>query len=153
MEEFQNDFEKEIRPFVEANYRAKTDREHRAIAGLSMGGAQTLNLAFNNLSDFAHIGVFSSGIFGITGGFGGQPPSTEWEDGHKQVLQDSAAKEGLRDVWFSTGKDDFLVGTSRKTVEMLKSYDFEVTYVETDGGHTWLNWRDYLAEFAPKLFQ
>lgn len=126
---------------------------HRAIAWLSMGGEQTLNIAFNNLSDFAHIGVFSSGVFGITGGFGGQPPSTEWEDAHKQVLQDSAAKEGLRDVWFSTGKDDFLVGTSRKTVEMLKSYDFEVTFVETDGGHTWLNWRDYLAEFAPKLFQ
>lgn len=56
-------------------------------------------------------------------------------------------------MWFATGKDDFLVETSRATVDMLKEHGFEVAYKETDGGHTWDNWRDYLHEFVPLLFQ
>jgi enterochelin esterase family protein len=59
----------------------------------------------------------------------------------------------LRLVWFGIGKDDFLLQTARGTVGMLKKHRFDVVYKETAGGHTWLNWRDYLAEFAPQLFQ
>ena len=62
-------------------------------------------------------------------------------------------KKGLKLFWFATGKDDFLVETSRATVEMLKKHGFTVAYKETSGGHTWANWRDYLAEFAPQLFR
>ncbi|MCA9046753.1 MAG: hypothetical protein KDA69_20655, partial [Planctomycetaceae bacterium] len=153
MTEFQRDFEHDIRPYIEANYRVKTDRSNRAIAGLSMGGAQTLNIAFENLDDFGYVGVYSSGVFGIAGGFGGQPPSTEWEDARKNTLDNPSLKAELKLVWFATGKEDFLIETSRKTVDMLKSHDFEVTYVESAGGHSWPNWRDYLAEFAPKLFK
>ena len=51
------------------------------------------------------------------------------------------------------GVGDFLVETSRATVEMLKKHGFDVVYKETSGGHTWANWRDYLAEFAPQLFR
>jgi enterochelin esterase-like enzyme len=59
----------------------------------------------------------------------------------------------LKLVWFATGKEDFLIETSRATVDALKKEGFEVTYKETEGGHTWLNWRDYLYEYAPMLFQ
>lgn len=153
MDEFAHDFRDDVRPYIEKNYRVKTGRSNRAIAGLSMGGAQTLNVAFDRLSDYGYIGVYSSGIFGIVGGFGGSAPSTEWEDAHKSTLDDASLKEGLKLLWFGCGKEDFLVKTSSATVDMLRKHKFNVTVKDSDGGHTWLNWRDYLAEFAPKLFQ
>jgi enterochelin esterase family protein len=153
MDEFGEDFANDIRPYVEKNYRVKADRANRAIAGLSMGGAQTLNVAFDKLGDYGYIGVYSSGIFGIAGGGGGQTPNTQWEDAHQATLDNAELKNGLKLVWFGCGKDDFLVKTSQATVDMLKKHKFDVVAHDTDGGHTWLNWRDYLAEFAPKLFQ
>ena len=152
MEEFADDFEKDLRPLVEKNYRVHTDRAHRAIAGLSMGGAQTLNIAAGNLGDYAYLGVFSSGVFGIAGGpF--SPPGPSWVEQHQKALDDAELKKGLKLVWFATGKEDFLLDTTVKTVEMLEKHGFGVTYKETTGGHTWINWREYLYEFAPLLFQ
>jgi len=138
----------DIRPYVESHYRIEADQAHRAIAGLSMGGLQTLNIAIPYLADYGYIGVFSSGIFGTQGG-----ADTAWETAHQAELESAEAKQGLRLVWFSTGKDDFLVQTSRATVEMLEKHGFEVTFEESQGGHTWDNWRDYLAEFVPLLFK
>jgi hypothetical protein len=152
LDEFGADFQKDVRPFVERTYRVLDDRSQRAIAGLSMGGVQTLNIAFADLADFGYIGVFSSGIFGIAGGFGGAPPSREWENARAAILDDAESKKGLQLVWFATGKDDFLLRTTEATVDMLKSHGFDVVYRETEGGHTWVNWRDYLHEFAPLLF-
>ncbi len=152
IDEFGTDFTGSVKPFVEEHYRVIGDRAHRAIAGLSMGGLQTLNISAANLTDYAYIGVFSSGVFGIAGGFGGAPPNREWEETNRAALDLAEAKQGLRLVWFATGKDDFLVKTSQATVAMLKEHGFDVIYKETDGGHTWLNWRDYLGEFAPQLF-
>jgi enterochelin esterase-like enzyme len=153
-DEFAADFQEDIMPYVEKNYRVYTDRQHRAMAGLSMGGGQTLNIGIPNLDKFAYLGVFSSGVFGITGGGRGPAPSgPTFEEQHKQVLDNAELKKGLKLVWFATGKDDFLVATSRATVEMLKKHGFDVVYKETEGAHTWLNWRDYLNEFAPQLFQ
>ena len=153
MQEFQDDFTKDLRPYVEAHYRLLDGSANRAIAGLSMGGAQTLNIAFSKLDDYGYVGVYSSGIFGITGGFGGQGPNTTWEDGHKGMLDSEAMKKGLKLVWFGCGADDFLIGTSDATVDMLKKHGLDVQYSKTAGGHTWLVWRDYLAEFSQKLFQ
>jgi enterochelin esterase family protein len=153
MDEFAQDFVNDVRPYVEKNYRVKTGRANRAIAGLSMGGAQTLNVAFDKLSDYGYIGVYSSGIFGIAGGFGGAAPSTQWEDSHMSTLDEASLKQGLKLIWVGCGKEDFLVQTSKATVEMLKKHNFDVTARDTEGGHTWLNWRDYLTEFTPLLFQ
>lgn len=153
MSEFETDFIKDLKPYIENNYRLINDRQHRAIAGLSMGGAQTLNIGFSNPDQFSYLGVYSSGVFGITGGFGGAPPSTAWEDKYKATLDNADLMRDLRTVWFATGKQDFLLSTSQKTVEMLKSHKLDVTYKETDGGHVWANWREYLGEFAPMLFQ
>lgn len=155
MDEFINDFENSIRPHVEQHYRVYTDRDHRAMAGLSMGGAHTLNIAVPNLRDYAYIGVFSSGIFELTGGPGGSEGAegeSSYEQQNKEVLGNATLKEGLELFWFATGKDDFLVETSRATVELFEKHGFDVVYEETEGAHTWLNWRDYLIEFTPKLF-
>ena len=151
MSDFVDDFTKEIRPLVEKTYRVGSDRANRAIAGLSMGGAQTLNIAFTQPEDYGYVGVFSSGIFGIAGGPNAEP-STKWEDDHRSVLDSANTRKGLNLVWFGCGNEDFLVETANKTVEMLKGHGIDVTYKRTGGGHTWSNWRDYLAEFAPLLF-
>ncbi len=157
VDEFVQDFTKDIMPYVEKNYRVSTERQHRAIAGLSMGGAQTLNVGVPNLDKFAYLGVYSSGVFGIAGGRGGAAPKASpgpsWEEQNKSFLDDGDRKIGLKLVWFATGKDDFLIQTSRATVELLKKHKFDVEFQETPGGHTWVNWRNYLIEFAPKLFQ
>ena len=157
VDEFTQDFLNDIMPHVEKNYRVYTDRQHLAIAGLSMGGGQTLNIAIPNLEKFAYFGVYSAGIFGITGaGRGGAPvdnPGPSWEAQHKEALDNAKAKKGLKLAWFATGKEDFLIETSRATVAMLKKHGFEVVFRETAGAHTWINWRDYLKEFAPQLFR
>ena len=153
MEEFSKDFMKEIKPLVETRYRVIADRAHRALAGLSMGGYQTLLVGFDHLDEFGYLGVFSSGVFGIAGGMGADGPSDQWEKARATVLDDAKLKEGLKLVWFAIGKEDFLLKTSQATVEMLKRHGFQVVSKETEGGHTWLNWRDYLAEFAPRLFK
>lgn len=150
-DEFAEDFVNDIRPCIESRYRVETDRAHRAIAGLSMGGAQTLNIVVENLQDYAYVGVFSSGVFGIGGG-PMQAAGPSWEEQHKTALDDAALKEGLKLVWFATGTEDFLIETSRQTVDMLKGHGFDVVYQESGGGHTWINWRQYLNEFAPQLF-
>lgn len=153
--EFEKDFTTDLRPYIESHYRVIGDRAHRAIAGLSMGGAQSLNIAFGDLKDYGYLGVFSSGVFGIAGGRegrGGGGQNAQWEDSHKLALDDPDLKKDMKLVWFGCGKDDFLLQTSNATVKMLTSHGFPVTNHETAGGHTWMVWRDYLHEFAPLLF-
>lgn len=154
-DEFAEDFNQDIQPYIESHYRVRTDRASRAMAGLSMGGAQTLNIVIPRLGDFGYFGVFSSGVFGITGGRGGSSLSQgpAWIERNKAALENAEARKGLKLAWFGTGRDDFLLETSRATVEMLKKNGFDVVYRETDGAHTWMVWRDYLHEFVPQLFQ
>jgi enterochelin esterase family protein len=158
---FVNDFVTDLMPYVEKNYRVLTDRQNRAIAGLSMGGYQTLNIAVPHLDQFAYIGVFSSGVFsgmgrGARGAAPAQPAAPfgqDWEKANLTALDNAAWKKGLRLVWFSTGKEDGLIPTSKNTVDLLNKHGFNAVFLESEGGHTWLNWRDYLAEFAPQLFR
>jgi enterochelin esterase family protein len=156
---FTSEFMTDMLPFVEQRYRTINDRAHRAIAGLSMGGMQTLDIAFMNLARFAYIGVFSSGA--SLGGAGrapagspeAPPPQPDWEALHKADLENAALKKGTRLIWLSTGVDDGLIANSRATVDLLKKHGFSPVFKESAGGHTWLNWRDYLNEFATQLFQ
>jgi enterochelin esterase family protein len=160
-DEFMKDFVDDVMPYVEKNYRVKTARGDRAIAGLSMGGAQTLNIAFAHLDKFAYVGVYSSGLLGAfpprrpPGVPAVTPPDQgpSWEERHKATLDDPKLKKDLKLIWFAVGKEDFLLKTSQASVELLKKHGFPVTDKETEGGHTWLNWRDYLSEFAPMLFK
>jgi len=143
---------------VETRYRVLTDRSHRALAGLSMGGAHTLNIGIPELDKFAYLGVFSSGLlgtFGVGRGRGAAPPPPDptWENQNRAVLQNAALKKGLKLFWFSTGSDDFLLQSTKSTVELFKSYGFSPAFQESSGGHSWINWRNYLNEFAPQLFQ
>src|SRR5437867_2944710 len=148
---FVSDFLTDLLPYVEKNYRVVSDRQSRAIAGLSMGGSQTLNIAIPNLEKFAYIGVFSSGI--LSGGRGAAPADTKsppppfgetWEMQNLAAHDNAANKRGLRLFWFGTGKEDALITTTKNTVELLNKHGFTPVFLEREGGHTWLNWRDYL---------
>ncbi|MBI5833763.1 MAG: esterase [Armatimonadetes bacterium] len=142
----------DIRPFMESHYRLLPGRQNRAVAGLSMGGAQALEIAANQFGDFGYLGVFSSGIFSLDPDRPA-PTGPSWEERHKAALDDTELRKGLRVVWFAIGREDFLLKVSRATVEMLGRHGFEVKVKETDGGHGWANWRDYLGEWLPMLFK
>jgi enterochelin esterase-like enzyme len=171
-EEFVKDFLADVVPAVQKRYRVLSDRANTAIAGLSMGGNHTLHVALPHLSRFGYVGVFSSGLLGGfpelagRGGRGaapatppaGPPPppqqtAAEWAEQHKATIGDAALRKGLKLFWFGTGKDDFLLEQSRATVEFFRQRGFTPTYDETEGGHTWIVWRQYLRDFAPRLFQ
>jgi enterochelin esterase family protein len=160
-DEFAEDFVNDVMPYVEKNYRVLTDRNHMAIAGLSMGGGQTLNISLSHLDRFAYIGVFSSGVFSMgarrPAAAAGTPatppgPSPEWEQQHP-MLDDAGLKSGVKLFWFSTGKEDRLMPITKATVEMLQKHGFKPEFHESPGAHTWINWRNYLDEFAPQLFR
>ena len=158
---FVNDFVTDVMPHVEKHYRILTDRANTAIAGLSMGGGQTLQVAIPRLDRFAFVGVFSSGLLSVFPARGtdatptaGIPPAAiEWEKAHAAKLDDAGLKRGLRLLWFATGTNDFLMPATKATLDLFKRHGFAPVFVESPGGHTWINWRNYLVEFAPQLFK
>ena len=155
-DDFVKDFVNDIMPYAETHYRVLRDRQHRAIAGLSMGGAHTLNIAIPHPDEFAYVGVFSSGIIGILplNGLGSAPAAgPSWEQQHATELDNAAGKKDWKLFWFSTGKDDFLLSTTKATVELFQKHGYHPMFQESAGAHTWTNWREYLNEFAPQLFQ
>src|SRR5947208_1995173 len=96
-DEFVSDFVKDIQPYIEKHYRVVNDRQHRAIAGLSMGGSQTLNIAIPHLDQFSYVGVFSSGIFGEFGrrGTNAPPAGPTFEERNREALDNAKLKKGL----------------------------------------------------------
>jgi enterochelin esterase family protein len=140
-----------IIPHVEATYRILNTRENRAIAGLSMGGAETLRAAPTNLDKFAWIGVFSMGLqegtnAGVNSDFM-QRNAAFFADPEKTNKQ-------VKLFWIAVGKDDRTVTDGpRKLSETLKAHDIRHEFHETEGGHTWINWRLYLRDFTQQLFR
>jgi enterochelin esterase-like enzyme len=131
---------KEVIPAVEKSYRVNSNRTHRALAGLSMGGAETLVVGLNHLEMFSQLGAFSSG---------GLPPD------FAQSFPNLSAKtnEQVKLLWISCGKDDRLIDANNKFVAFLKEHQVKHEYVVTEGAHTWLVWRRNLASLAPQLFR
>ena len=155
-DDFVQDFLTDIMPYTETHYRVLADRAHRAIAGLSMGGAQTLEIAVAHPEQFSYVGVFSSGIIGIVplqGPVSLQAPNPPWEQQHATELDQPQGKKNWKLFWFSTGKDDFLLNTTHATVAMFQKHGYKPVFQESAGAHTWINWREYLNQFAPQLFQ
>jgi enterochelin esterase-like enzyme len=130
----------EVMPRVESEYRVTKQRNSRAIAGLSMGGSESLLTGLNNLDKFAWIGAFSSG--GIPEDFDKDFPSL-----------DAKANQQIRLLWVACGTEDRLITLNRKFRDWLKSKGVEHTGIETPGMHAWMVWRRNLAEFAPLLFR
>jgi len=130
----------EVVPRVEAKYLVAKNRESRAIAGLSMGGAESLLTGLNSLNQFAWIGAFSSG--GLMPDFEKEFPALT-----------ASTNAQLRLLWIACGSDDDLIGINRKLRAWLTSKDIHHADIETPGEHNWLVWRRNLAEFAQLLFR
>jgi enterochelin esterase family protein len=157
-DEFYDDFTQDIMPYVEKQYRVLTGRKNRAMAGLSMGGIQTMDVAFRNLAKFAYIGVFSAYAESVrrpAAASDTAPAATArpgWEPTHLTDLDNPALKKGTKLIWIGTGVNDPLMPSTRATVELLEKHGFAPVFKESPGAHTWVNWRNYLNEFAPQLF-
>lgn len=133
-------------PYVEANFRTLDGPENRAMAGLSMGGAHTLNSGLARPDRFGWLGVFSMGL-----GLGENNATAAYAERNDAALRQAA--EDLHLMYYAMGTDDFLYGTVEPTRALLDQYGIEHVYNESGGGHTWINWRRYLHDFAPRLFR
>jgi enterochelin esterase-like enzyme len=135
----------EIMPRVAADYAISPVRDDHAIAGLSMGGAETLLVGLNHTADFAWIGAFSAGGIGATNFPAIFPAITP------QTAADLTAS--LRLLWISCGTEDSLIEPNRAFIRWLREQGMQPTAVETPGMHVWMVWRDNFANFAQLLFQ
>jgi enterochelin esterase family protein len=143
---FTNELLKDVVPHVEKHFRVKPGPENRALAGLSMGGGQTSRVLTSHPDQFGYVGIWSAGLFG------GDPAAFERQN--EVFFQDPAAvNKSLKLLEVTVGDKDFALAGSKALSEVLNKHGVRHELKVTGGGHTWINWRRYLNELAPKLFR
>lgn len=140
MEAFRRELFDDALPLVEAQYRVSKEGSQRALAGLSMGGGQTLTVGLTELGKFGYLGAFSAA-----------PPSEAYLP--KILDNTEQLNSQVKLLWIGIGKNDFLYKLNQEFIAKFKEKNLRHEFVETEGDHSWPIWRNYLAEFAPKLFQ
>lgn len=139
MAAFRDELLQDALPLLDATYRVDKGPERRAIAGLSMGGGQSLGVGLANLDRFGWIGAFSAA-----------PPDLDLV---QATLDDAAGTNAkLKLLWIACGKDDFLRERNEAFIATLKAKGIQHEWVQSEGGHAWPVWRQYLLDFVPKLF-
>lgn len=136
----------EIIQFVDTQYRTIPEKAGRAIAGLSMGGYHTLHISRYYPNTFDYMGLFSAAIM----------PHQGAESKVYQNIDETLALQKSNEFklyWIAIGKEDFLYKANVDFRHKLDEMKFPYTYLETEGGHTWRNWRVYLTDFMPMLFK
>ncbi len=133
---FENDLLKEGIPYIESHYAVKSDAEHRAIAGLSMGGGQALTIGLTHPETFASVGGFSSAIFG-----------------NQAELVPSGESKKFRLLWLSCGDTDQLMGASKSFHTALEDKEVAHVWHVDSGGHTWPVWKNDLYLLSQMLFR
>lgn len=136
----------EVVTFVDKAYRTIAKKESRAIAGLSMGGFHSMQISKEYPTLFNYIGLFSA-----SARFKGRKDSHIYENCEAKIKTQFAQKPAL--YWIAIGKDDFLYEENQKFRSFLDANGFQYTYVESEGGHIWRNWRNYLCQFLPLIFK
>ena len=139
---FGNTLMDEVIPLVDRIYRTLADRDSRAIAGLSMGGAESLLIGLNQLQTFSYVASFSAGELSYAD-FSLDFPQ----------LTGAFANNRIHLLWIACGTDDRLIKNNRQIVSWLKSRGIQLTAIETSGMHTWTVWRRNLSSLAPLLFR
>jgi enterochelin esterase-like enzyme len=142
---FCRDFIQSIIPFIEKTYPVSTKREHRAIAGLSMGGIQTINLALWHPDLFSYVYPLSTGYF---------PPSiAEIKEKHANVMKNPAINSFKKFKIFMGGETDIAYQNNINMMAMFDEFGIKYMYENGSGGHTFRAWRRNLRDFAPELFK
>lgn len=147
LKKFEDELKNVVVPFVEKNYRTETDGKNRALAGLSLGGLQTLYAGIKNTDMFSYLGVFSSGWFA------NQPAIS---DPQYAFMKDNASSinNNLKSFWVSMGgKEDIAYNNCKVMLAKFDEMGIKYTYSEYPGGHTWPVWRNNLYNFAQVLFK
>jgi enterochelin esterase-like enzyme len=126
-----------LKPMVESKYRVLTDRNHRAIAGLSMGSAQSQMITLHNLDLFAYLGAFSASA-----------NHAEWEKADADALN-----KKLKVLWLGCGTEDFAYEGMKKLHTVLDTKKVKHVWNESGAGHSWPNWQIYLTKYAQLLFR
>ena len=137
---FSDELLTEVIPQVEKEYRVSTKSNDRAIAGLSMGGGETLDIGLNHSEKFAYVGGFSSALSDID--FATSFPKA-----------DASLNKNVKLLYVACGVDDRLIDPNRKFNEFLKGKGVKIEFVETPGAHTWMVWRRNITDFAQRLFR
>ena len=145
-EGFTKDFLGDVIPLIDSKYRVYADRDHRAIAGLSLGGAQSLAIGLSHLELFSRVAGFSSAMGAANN------PATGGVD-FESVLADSARiNSQLKLLWVGCGTEDTLFDSNRDFSQQLSKHKVEHIFRVTGGAHTYAVWQRYLNEVAPLLF-
>lgn len=147
LKRFEDELKKAVIPFVEKNYRTETDAKNRALAGLSLGGLQTLYAGVKNTDMFSYLGVFSSGWFA------NQPAIS---DPQYAFMKESASviNNNLKSLWVAMGgKEDIAYNNCKIMMSKFDELGIKYSYTEYPGGHTWPVWRNNLYNFAQVLFK
>jgi enterochelin esterase-like enzyme len=137
---FEKDLIDDVIPYVQKCYRVSSEQKDRAVAGLSMGGGQSLTIGLGNLDLFGWVGAFSSAV----------PEGQKLE---KLLAEPESINEKLKLLWIGCGRQDFLFEANQKFLERLKTDKIKYVSRITEGGHEWRLWRNYLNELAPLLFK
>ncbi|HEX3166462.1 MAG TPA: alpha/beta hydrolase-fold protein [Chitinophagaceae bacterium] len=144
---FENELKQSLIPFVEKNYRTQTDAKNRALAGLSMGGLQTLYAGIKNTNMFAYLGVFSSGWFANRPELAN--PQYDFMKANATIINSN-----LKSFWISMGgKEDIAYNNCKIMLSKFDEMGIKYAYSEYPGGHTWPVWRNNLYNFAQILFK
>jgi enterochelin esterase family protein len=139
---FADDLLQNVVPLVENKYRVERDARHRAIAGLSMGGGQTLHVGLKHPDQFAYICAFSSAVRG------------DLDSTFAELIADSGrSNRQIELLWIGCGKEDRLLQANQQLATWLGNHNIEHQWHITEGGHSWPVWRTYLADVLPKLFR
>lgn len=132
--------------FIESSYRVKAEKSGRAIAGLSMGGYHSLHISRFYPNTFDYVGLFSAAIMP------NDKINSKVYDQFDETLT-AQMKNGYKLYWIGIGKTDFLYKHVTDYRGKLDKMGMKYVYRESEGGHTWTNWRVYLSEFVPQLFK
>jgi len=145
---FEREMKQCIIPFVERNYRTETGPSSRALAGLSMGGLQTLYVGMNNTDLFSYLGIFSSGWI--------MPTQQKLAGAQYDFMKNNLEKinGNIKQLWIAMGgKEDIAYNNCQTMMSEFDKMKVKYTYSEYPGGHTWPVWRNNLFNFAQLLFK
>jgi enterochelin esterase-like enzyme len=142
---FEDDLLKDIIPYIDSHYSTLADSKHRAIAGLSMGGGQSLNIGLHNLKTFAYVGGFSSA------------PNTNMVGGMNKDIElvpdVKAAKKNMKLLWIACGNKDGLISVTQKAHQYLKEKGIAHVYHIDSNAHDNIEWDNNLYLFAQHLYK
>jgi enterochelin esterase family protein len=143
---FERDLIEDLIPFVQASYRVHADRDRRAIAGLSLGGAQALGIGLSHTDLFSRVAGFSPALGAVTS------PQAGGLDFNRLIADSTQVNARVQLLWVGCGTEDTLFNSNKEFDALLTAGGVRHTFKVTDGAHTWQVWRRYLNEVAPLLF-